>query len=112
MSGVDPTYRYEYISVRERVAGVWGRFSTPKLHSYYAKDATGGGGDGTSGYRVEFIYKLVADESAIDSVEKPSYKNEDKYKPAGWERTPQGVSPSKQVELMCQREKDGDTWRE
>jgi len=36
-TGVDSTNKYEYVSVRQRVDGTWGKFSTPVLWSNYAE---------------------------------------------------------------------------
>ena len=36
--GVDATWKYEFVSVRNKVEGRWGHFSTPKIWSRYALD--------------------------------------------------------------------------
>lgn len=41
----------------------------------------GVGGDGSSGYRFEFVYKRVADKSVV--ISKPENRQEDRYQPAG-----------------------------
>ena len=48
--GVSSVYKYEYVSVRKRTAGVWAPYSTPSLWSRYASQGSNGG-------HYEFLYK-------------------------------------------------------
>lgn len=63
------------------------------------------GEDGADGYRFEFIYKRVADETVV--VTAPSNEQVDFYVPEseGWTGNPCGVTDDLQVEYICQREK-------
>lgn len=78
LTGVDKDNRYEYVSVRERISGVWGPFTDPKLHSYYAKDGEQGpvgpqgpqGSDGVAGIdgKSAFSVSLSDDVFQLKSV--------------------------------------------
>jgi len=41
--GVDSTDKFEYVSVRKKISGTWGQFSTPALWSRYAAQGADGG---------------------------------------------------------------------
>lgn len=57
---------------------------------------------------MEFIYKRVADETVVDTVQSPTSVQEDKHVPSGWTNNPEGVNDDLQVELICQREKENN----
>lgn len=107
---VDATNSYCWVSVRKYRNNAWGPCSTPALWAKYGHD--GAGGDGTDGYRVEFIYKRYADETV--HVEKPSNTQEDLFVPEseGWTNNPCGVTDDLQVEYVCQREKVDGIWKD
>lgn len=70
------------------------------------------GEDGADGYRFEFIYKRVADETVV--VTAPSNEQADFYVPEseGWTGNPCGVTDDLQVEYICQREKIDGVWQD
>lgn len=74
------------------------------------EDGEDGTGSDVNEFRIEFIYKRVADKNV--EVLKPENSQEDRYQPEGWTLAPQGVTSEFQVEYVSQREKDNDEWQD
>lgn len=108
VSDSDP---YCWVAIRKYKNGIWEPYSIPTLWAKFGKDGKDAGGDGTTGYKHQFAFKLITDESYISSVQAPtSVQTEDT--PSGWTPSPKGVNPSEQVELVIQREKNTGIWGE
>lgn len=63
--GVDSSNKYEYVSVRKKVNGTWGKFSTPAMWAKFAID-------GINGNHIEFRYKNAATRPETPSGSSPS----------------------------------------
>ena len=107
---VSAAYPYCWVSIRKYKGGKWGRYSDPTLWAKYGKD--GAGGDGTDGYRVEFIYHRVASETDANSISAPESVQSDLHVPDDWTNNPKGVTDDLRVELVCQRTKMDGQWTE
>ena len=77
--GVDTDNRVEYVSVRKRIGGTWGKFSTPALWAQYTPRGADGG-------RYIFMY-----QQTIDAVNGPSVpvaaSSTSTMESAGWSET-------------------------
>ena len=75
-TGVDATYRYEWVSKRNKVEGVWGAFSAPSIWARYSYD-------GAPGNWTSYIFKKSDTEPAKPTSSDPI--------PSGWSDAPTGV---------------------
>lgn len=75
-TGVDATYRYEWVSKRNKVEGVWGAFSAPSIWARYSYD-------GAPGNWTSYIFKKSDTEPAKPTSSAPV--------PSGWLDAPTGV---------------------
>lgn len=74
--GVDATYRYEWVSKRNKVEGVWGAFSSPSIWARYSYD-------GQPGNWTSYVFKNSDTEPAKPTSYDPI--------PSGWSDAPTGV---------------------
>jgi hypothetical protein len=74
--GVDATYRYEWVSKRNKVEGVWGAFSSPSIWARYSYD-------GAPGNWTSYVFKKSDTEPAKPTSSDPI--------PSGWSDAPTGV---------------------
>ena len=75
-TGVDATYRYEWVSKRNKVEGVWGAFSSPSIWARYSYD-------GQPGNWTSYVFKNSDTEPAKPTSSDPI--------PSGWSDAPTGV---------------------
>lgn len=75
-TGVDATYRYEWVSKRNKVEGVWGAFSSPSIWARYSYD-------GQPGNWTSYVFKNSDTEPAKPTSYDPI--------PSGWSDAPTGV---------------------
>lgn len=75
-AGVDATYRYEWVSKRNKVEGVWGAFSSPSIWARYSYD-------GAPGNWTSYVFKKSDTEPAKPTSSDPI--------PSGWSDAPTGV---------------------
>lgn len=75
-AGVDATYRYEWVSKRNKVEGVWGAFSAPSIWARYSYD-------GAPGNWTSYVFKKSDTEPAKPTSSDPI--------PSGWSDAPTGV---------------------
>ena len=75
-TGVDATYRYEWVSKRNKVEGVWGAFSSPSIWARYSYD-------GQPGNWTSYVFKNSDTEPAKPTSSDPI--------PSGWNDAPTGV---------------------
>lgn len=75
-TGVDATYRYEWVSKRNKVEGVWGAFSAPSIWARYSYD-------GAPGNWTSYVFKKSDTEPAKPTSSDPI--------PSGWSDAPTGV---------------------
>lgn len=75
-TGVDATYRYEWVSKRNKVEGVWGAFSSPSIWARYSYD-------GAPGNWTSYVFKKSDTEPAKPTSSDPI--------PSGWSDAPTGV---------------------
>lgn len=75
-TGVDATYRYEWVSKRNKVEGVWGAFSSPSIWARYSYD-------GQPGNWTSYVFK--------NSDTKPAKPTSSDPIPSGWSDAPTGV---------------------
>lgn len=75
-TGVDATYRYEWVSKRNKVEGVWGAFSSPSIWARYSYD-------GQPGNWTSYVFKNSDTEPAKPTSSHPI--------PSGWSDAPTGV---------------------
>lgn len=75
-AGVDATYRYEWVSKRNKVEGVWGAFSSPSIWARYSYD-------GAPGNWTSYVFKKSDTEPAKPTSSDPI--------PSGWRDAPTGV---------------------
>lgn len=75
-TGVDATYRYEWVSKRNKVEGVWGAFSSPSIWARYSYD-------GQPGNWTSYVFKNSDTEPAKPTSYDPI--------PSGWNDAPTGV---------------------
>lgn len=75
-TGVDATYRYEWVSKRNKVEGVWGAFSSPSIWARYSYD-------GQPGNWTSYVFKNSHTEPAKPTSYDPI--------PSGWSDAPTGV---------------------
>lgn len=75
-AGVDATYRYEWVSKRNKVEGVWGAFSSPSIWARYSYD-------GAPGNWASYVFKKSDTEPAKPTSSDPI--------PSGWSDAPTGV---------------------
>lgn len=75
-TGVDATYRYEWVSKRNKVEGVWGAFSSPSIWARYSYD-------GAPGNWTSYVFKKSDTEPAKPTSSDPI--------PSGWRDAPTGV---------------------
>lgn len=75
-TGVDATYRYEWVSKRNKVEGVWGAFSSPSIWARYSYD-------GQPGNWTSYVFKNSDTEPAKPTSYDPI--------PSGWRDAPTGV---------------------
>lgn len=75
-TGVDATYRYEWVSKRNKVEGVWGAFSAPSIWARYSYD-------GAPGNWTSYVFKKSDTEPAKPTSSGPI--------PSGWSDAPTGV---------------------
>ena len=75
-TGVDATYRYEWVSKRNKVEGVWGVFSSPSIWARYSYD-------GQPGNWTSYVFKNSDTEPAKPTSYDPI--------PSGWSDAPTGV---------------------
>lgn len=75
-TGVDATYRYEWVSKRNKVEGVWGAFSSPSIWARYSYD-------GQPGNWTSYVFKNSDTEPAKPTSSGPI--------PSGWSDAPTGV---------------------
>lgn len=75
-TGVDATYRYEWVSKRNKVEGVWGAFSSPSIWARYSYD-------GQPGNWTSYVFKNSDTEPAKPTSHNPI--------PSGWSDAPTGV---------------------
>lgn len=75
-TGVDATYRYEWVSKRNKVEGVWGAFSSPSIWARYSYD-------GQPGNWTSYVFKNSHTEPAKPTSSDPI--------PSGWSDAPTGV---------------------
>ena len=75
-TGVDATYRYEWVSKRNKVEGVWGAFSSPSIWARYSYD-------GQPGNLTSYVFKNSDTEPAKPTSSDPI--------PSGWSDAPTGV---------------------
>lgn len=75
-TGVDATYRYEWVSKRNKVEGVWGAFSSPSIWARYSYD-------GHPGNWTSYVFKNSDTEPAKPTSYDPI--------PSGWSDAPTGV---------------------
>ena len=76
-TGVSPTYRYEYESVRKKKDGKWGAFSIPVLWMVLPKDGQNGT-DGKNGDYTEYRYAVNGSKTAAPTL------TETVREPSGW----------------------------
>ena len=81
-TGVDSTYRWEWVSQRKFVSNKWGPFSVPALWAYYSKDGT----DGTDGVVPDY-YTYVYCKSET-KPEKPSFNTPVPPEDSNWKDYP------------------------
>lgn len=74
--GVDATYRYEWVSKRNKVEGTWGAFSAPAIWARYSYD-------GQPGNWTSYVFKNSDTEPAKPTSSDPI--------PSGWNDAPTGV---------------------
>lgn len=74
--GVDATYRYEWVSKRNKVEGTWGAFSAPAIWARYSYD-------GQPGNWTSYVFKNSDTEPAKPTSSGPI--------PSGWNDAPTGV---------------------
>ena len=105
--GIDENHRYEFISYRVKVDGIWGRFSVPVLWSAYGRDGIDGNG-------VEYIFfkgrtapqdtpiqnphRWYTNDQSKADVNKQSF-NKDEYilSGSGWTDDPEDLEPGESV---------------
>lgn len=75
-TGVDATYRYEWVSKRNKVEGTWGAFSSPSIWARYSYD-------GQPGNWTSYVFKNSDTEPAKPTSSDPI--------PSGWSDAPTGV---------------------
>lgn len=75
-TGVDATYRYEWVSKRNKVEGTWGAFSSPSIWARYSYD-------GQPGNWTSYVFKNSDTEPAKPTSYDPI--------PSGWSDAPTGV---------------------
>ena len=75
-TGVDATYRYEWVSKRNKVEGGWGAFSSPSIWARYSYD-------GQPGNWTSYVFKNSDTEPAKPTSSDPI--------PSGWSDAPTGV---------------------
>lgn len=75
-TGVDATYRYEWVSKRNKVEGVWGAFSSPSIWARYSYD-------GQPGNWTSYVFKNSDTEPAKPTSSDPI--------PSAWSDAPTGV---------------------
>ena len=75
-TGVDATYRYEWVSKRNKVEGTWGAFSSPSIWARYSYD-------GQPGNWTSYVFKNSDTEPAKPTSSDPI--------PSGWNDAPTGV---------------------
>lgn len=97
--GVSKTRRFEYVSYRKKVNGVWSRFTTPVIWTKYNLDAI---------IREEVFLRANSieehDISELDAVQSSNFV------PSLWTPYPQGVLEGISFELMSYRTKEDDVW--
>lgn len=81
-TGVDATYRWEWVSQRKFVSNQWGPFSIPALWAYYSKDGT----DGTDGVVPDY-YTYVYCKSET-KPEKPTFNTPVPPEDSNWKDYP------------------------
>lgn len=97
--GVSESVQYEWMSMRRKKDGLWGKYSTPALWAKFGEDGT----------NYEFVYTRTKTESRPTT---PSTKQQDDYVPTGWTDDPVGVSDEYPYEWMSKRRKVGSVWGE
>lgn len=75
-TGVDATHRYEWVSKRNKVEGVWGAFSAPSIWARYSYD-------GAPGNWTSYVFKKSDTEPAKPTSSDPI--------PSGWSDAPTGA---------------------
>ena len=97
-TGVDATYKYEYVATRSKENGTWGDFSTPAIWSKWGEK--GQDGDG-----YEYIYCL-----SNTTPTKPSSPQQDEYHPSPWSDDPQEPNSTLQYCWVIKRKKHNGVW--
>ena len=105
-SGVSYSMPYEYIAKRERINGVWGQWSTPKVWSKLGED----GEPGKDGKDFEWIYKNYT-ESTLPAIFFPSPSdNVDDFVPNGWTDNETQLDEVNKYVFYSKRQKVNGVW--
>lgn len=101
--GVSTSYKYEWMSMREKPSGSssWGDFTPPVVWSAYGEQGLDGDG-------FEYIFKRYTTEQS--NINAPTSENTDGYVPSGWSNNPKGVTSTYKFEYVSTRKKTNKTW--
>lgn len=115
-SGVDSTYRFEWVAIRYKDGGVWSLFSTPTIWSAYGRNGTDGDG-------VEYIfYKDDSGTKTFSNSEPltypPAWTNDANFQQreyvranSGWTDDPQTLTVQGSKQYVSMRKKQDGVWQ-
>ena len=97
--GPSKNLRYSWLCKRERINGLWGRFTDPEVWSTYSVD----------GNSVETVYQNTSEmlPPFIDEVEAIQIDN---YIPEDWTKYPESISLTLRFQWESKREKINEVW--
>lgn len=107
--GVSTSYKYEWMAMRTKTAGVWSAYSTPCVWSAY-------GDQGLDGDGFEYVFKRTNTETAPTLDPSGTIggktKADDDFVPSGWSDDPVGVNIDYKYEWVSTRKKHLGVWGE
>ena len=102
--GVSLDYRYEWVSVRNKVNEIWSKWSPAAIHNVYSVDGKGN----------EFIFKLTTEDIAPfipDNDINASGFQDDDHIPVGWEDDALDVTINWPYLWISHRKKIEEVWQ-